>query len=364
MAKQPMTDAKAILKFMFAGSAIFTLRNVASGNHLTFHITEMENKNPEDKRPPLYSVGLLKGPDNLADYTYIGIIINRKKFKTTDKSKLTMDSAPCKALAKCLETYVTGRIYTAIEFWHIDRCGKCGRPLTDDESILIGLGPDCAASVGVQHGNRVAGQAHPAQAAAVKGQVAPREPRGSVKPGSGCNYCLVEQPMYQEKGMTCPNCFTHGTKSESDDKKYTRLKKFRDLNDDCGDAKFLALSDEAGITVEDWFWFSQRERKEGAVLKTPTSEFQSQLAKHTRKSPPPASAYSGVNNGFRSKSEEPVLYAPAEISEMVKFQKENDPDKYYSIKQEGMTEDQIRQFWYRRFESIPLSNFKVQGRTV
>lgn len=29
---------------------------------------------------------------------------------------------------------------------------------------------------------------------------------------NGCEYCLVKKPMYQEKGMTCPDCGTHGTK--------------------------------------------------------------------------------------------------------------------------------------------------------
>lgn len=28
----------------------------------------------------------------------------------------------------------------------------------------------------------------------------------------GCDYCLVKKPIYQEKGMTCPGCGTHGTK--------------------------------------------------------------------------------------------------------------------------------------------------------
>lgn len=31
----------------------------------------------------------------------------------------------------------------------------------------------------------------------------------------GCEYCLTKKPMYQEKGMTCPACGTHGKKEET-----------------------------------------------------------------------------------------------------------------------------------------------------
>ena len=30
------------------------------------------------------------------------------------------------------------------EVWHEGRCGKCGRVLTVPESLILGLGPECA----------------------------------------------------------------------------------------------------------------------------------------------------------------------------------------------------------------------------
>jgi hypothetical protein len=65
-------------------------------------------------------------------------------------------------------------------------------------------------------------------------------------------------------------------------------------------------------------------------------------------------------NGFRSKAEVDARYSAADIEAMIRQKKADSPDDYYQggeFKGNGMDEQAIHDFWFRRFESIPLENF-------
>jgi hypothetical protein len=90
-------------------------------------------------------------------------------------------------------------------------------------------------------------------------------------------------------------------------------------------------------------------------------EFKTLLTQNTRsrKPAPPASVYAA--NGFRSKSEAQPQHTAAEIEQMILECREKNPHIYYGdFKENGVTEQQIHDFWYRRFESIPLENFQTR----
>jgi hypothetical protein len=241
-------DANALLKFIFAGNAIFTLRSVESGTSYTFKVEEAPQK-AGDRRPPAYFVGVLSGPDNLADYTYMGTIFQRTRFCVTEKSKMKPSSPPCMAFGWSFKQFLSGKIPVSLEFWHAGRCARCGRVLTDDESIDTGFGPDCAGIAGV--------------------------PRAVHKVG---------------------------------------------INAQQG--KFAAQT-------------------------------------KTRKAAPPVNVYAA--NGFRSKAEISARHSCADIEAMIRQKMETEPDIYYQngeFKANGMDEDAIHSFWFRRFESMPLENFR------
>lgn len=60
--------------------------------------------------------------------------------------------------------------------------------------------------------------------------------------------------------------------AEADIQKFDRMKAFRDATDNDGDGKFLALSEEAGFSIEDWVWFTEREKRYSQKVGCETSE--------------------------------------------------------------------------------------------
>ena len=62
---------------------------------------------------------------------------------------------------------------------------------------------------------------------------------------------------------------------------------------------------------------------------------------------------------LRAKAEPVSLHSAAEIEQMIEQQKHEARDVYYQEFQSvGMTEKAIHDFWFRRFSTMPLENFK------
>lgn len=113
--------------------------------HYTFRLT---HKEATDKWSDTYFLGLLTGPDNEQDYTYMGIVdITTGNVRLTKASKYTPDSWPYKLATRLLQRITKGE-GQAIEqagfrVHHEGKCGRCGRTLTVPESIERGIGPEC-----------------------------------------------------------------------------------------------------------------------------------------------------------------------------------------------------------------------------
>lgn len=139
--------------FYLGGKAIFTLEIPAefaeqhkTKRQYTYRISKSEKT---DKFPEAYFVSLLTGGDNQNDYSYIGKLDpNSGRVFTTAKSIIPQDSMPMKLLNRALLNVFSGtpELISAAGFClhHEGRCSKCGRPLTDSESIRRGTGAICA----------------------------------------------------------------------------------------------------------------------------------------------------------------------------------------------------------------------------
>lgn len=147
MTESKFATAADVLAYMFAGNATFTFRSLKTGAHFTYKIQKNDKANN-------FFVKVLTGPDNVSDYTYIGMIVDGQ-FKTTAKSKMRRGSAPVDVITWALTNFnQNGKEMPAqMEVWHTGRCGRCGRPLTVPASVASGIGPDCAAQMG--HGQVV-----------------------------------------------------------------------------------------------------------------------------------------------------------------------------------------------------------------
>lgn len=135
-----ITDPVQIWTFVAAGNARFTIRSEKTGARYTFKVRKASADKPR-------FVMILAGPDNEADYQYVGILTDQAELRLTRKSTFTDTSTPVRALR-----YFLGRLdrddLGGVEFFHEGRCGRCGRTLTVPESIVTGIGPECAGKVG------------------------------------------------------------------------------------------------------------------------------------------------------------------------------------------------------------------------
>lgn len=126
------------LAFILAGSAIFTIR-VGDRERFTYRV-----KKPSSDTPHFVSV--LFGPDNSRNYKFIGTIFDGETFRINKKpGAFSADTVSVALFEMVFAGLVKNEIPQGVEIWHAGRCGCCGKPLTDPDSIAAGIGPVCAA---------------------------------------------------------------------------------------------------------------------------------------------------------------------------------------------------------------------------
>jgi hypothetical protein len=143
---RPLAPSSA-KQWLQAGHAIFTLQGRTA--RYTYKISKVVPEDGSRYTSPAYFINLLTGPDNTADYTYIGMLTEAGTIRLTRGSKLPADSLPCKALSWALRYLWEGKpLPEGASIYHEGRCGRCGRRLTVPSSIESGYGPDCAGKLG------------------------------------------------------------------------------------------------------------------------------------------------------------------------------------------------------------------------
>ena len=139
----PILDLTNVCRFLLAGEAKFTLVSKVSGERKTFLV---EHAKATEKFPEGWMVKLLVGPDNGSDYRYIGIIRVGNGIANFFANKKGYAPEACAAFAwfvRLINARRNDRFNEQAEFWHSGFCARCGRELTDPESIASGLGPVC-----------------------------------------------------------------------------------------------------------------------------------------------------------------------------------------------------------------------------
>jgi hypothetical protein len=128
--------------FLFAGRAVFTL--VGKSRRYTYQVDRMPAR--AGQRSPPYAVFLGTGDHGM----YLGLINpGQYRLALTAKSRMTAEAQPVRALNWALPYLMQGKpLPSPAEIYHEGRCGRCGRALTDPESIKRGLGPLCAEILG------------------------------------------------------------------------------------------------------------------------------------------------------------------------------------------------------------------------
>lgn len=137
--------------FILAGRAVFSVeipekhRVEGKQAHYTYRVDRVE---ATERWPESYFVKVLTGPDNTADYTYLGKLDDfTGQVRTTQASKNFENSYRLKILNRILAR-VWADDHAAYEQFgfrvhHEGSCGRCGRTLTVPESVESGIGPEC-----------------------------------------------------------------------------------------------------------------------------------------------------------------------------------------------------------------------------
>ncbi len=147
-------DNAALVAFLFAGDAIFTLLS-ASGQRFTYRVEKREFvRRGQTETETCYWVSLLTGPHNTSDYTYLGTLktAQERRFYLSPKSRVTNEQRPSVAAVSWLlariELWEQGQTQAnllppGMKFYHAGLCGRCKAVLTDPNSIEQGFGPEC-----------------------------------------------------------------------------------------------------------------------------------------------------------------------------------------------------------------------------
>lgn len=131
MTEKMFHDAGRARDFVTAGKAVLTLRSEKTGTRFTYRVRKSRDGGA-------YFVSYRTGPS----YEYMGMIKN-DALSTTARSAVTTSDVEFRAFRFAWSNLVSGKIGDQLEIWHEGRCGRCGRALTDPESIERGIGPEC-----------------------------------------------------------------------------------------------------------------------------------------------------------------------------------------------------------------------------
>lgn len=118
------------LEFLLGGNSWFSVKNITTGNHMSYKVV-LSNKSQK----PIYFVK--------AKNEFIGTLFDKNKFVYSKKSDLSIDSPEVKGFAFVFYHLIKKTLPKNVEIWHNGKCGRCGKPLTDPESVARGIGKHC-----------------------------------------------------------------------------------------------------------------------------------------------------------------------------------------------------------------------------
>jgi hypothetical protein len=125
--------------YVLAGNAKITVVSLKTGTRFTFQIVERDPEESDEDGKILHFVKVLTGPDNTSNFTFLGTVFQTVDYRPGRRSEVPPHAPSARAWAWTWAHLESDQI----EVWHSGRCGRCGRELTDPESIATGLGPYC-----------------------------------------------------------------------------------------------------------------------------------------------------------------------------------------------------------------------------
>lgn len=139
-----------ILPFLLGGRCACVIMNENTGNRFEYYINKPKNENPKFNKDGFktYFISIRIGKSlEYAGHMSVNIEEGKMKYFQGRKGAVSGDNQAVKALMYVMTH--TNCMPECVKVMHLGKCGRCGRKLTDPESIQRGLGPTCASKIGV-----------------------------------------------------------------------------------------------------------------------------------------------------------------------------------------------------------------------
>jgi len=130
-----------IWNYIKGGHGRFTIKSEVSGVHHTYKVTMP--KEPDTTKPIPLWISVLTGPDQ---FVFLGTIWEHTmSFSRSLKTNVPETSELIKAIHWIMRRVAKHEEFPdTMSFWHEGYCGRCGRVMTNPESIETGFGPTCS----------------------------------------------------------------------------------------------------------------------------------------------------------------------------------------------------------------------------
>lgn len=131
-----LVKQKSIVKYIMGGHGVVTLKS-HTGIHHTYEFKAPKNRKEGDDT--MFVKTLIAG----SEWVYVGMYRN-KNFHLTKASKFSLQSPIVKGIYFIMKLmFKPGFTDERMHLYHEGICSRCGRPLTNPESIEFGIGPVC-----------------------------------------------------------------------------------------------------------------------------------------------------------------------------------------------------------------------------
>lgn len=117
-------------QFITGGKAEFTIKNTNTGNKFEYKIV---------KKNDLFFINVR--PDAHKRWLYAGFLNKDLNFIQGKKGCLTKNTPEVKGILYAIK--FTNTLPLPMTMHHHGRCACCGKKLTDEESVRLGIGPTC-----------------------------------------------------------------------------------------------------------------------------------------------------------------------------------------------------------------------------
>ena len=134
------------IDLLLAGNCTFTAKSLKTNVHYTYRIIKLlgqEERKLEYKENRIcYGVYILVSANE--DYRYLGIIFIENKDLTFKAFKTVEEDTPSYlAFKSVINITYFKQLHPLLQLWSSGKCARCGKTLTTEDSVELGIGPEC-----------------------------------------------------------------------------------------------------------------------------------------------------------------------------------------------------------------------------